>query len=55
MALYIQLKDSFEPCHEKTKFLPMSRSYCEADQRLFRYTDSTISLLLKLQARSVCV
>ena len=47
---------------EKTVFLPMRKqrrrsasqySNCEADQRLcFRYTDSTISLLLKSELSS---
>ena len=47
---------SNEPRHKKTGFLSMRkqrRSYCEADQRLcFRYTDSTLSLLIKSEISS---
>ena len=51
---------SNEPRHKKTGFLPMRkqrrrslRSNCEADQRLcFRYTDSTLSLLIKSEISS---
>ena len=52
----------YELHREKTRFLPMRKqrrrsdqlcSYCTADQRLcFRYTDSTISLLLKSEVSS---
>ena len=39
-----------EPRPEKTGFLPMLRSYCEAYQCLyFHYTDSTILLLSKFE------
>ena len=47
---------SNEPRHKKTGFLPMRkqrRRHCEADQRLcFRYTDSTLSLLIKSEISS---
>ena len=42
-----------EPGHNKTRFLPMQKQRCRSavqlpDQRLcFRYTDSTIPLLVK--------
>ena len=52
---------SNEPRHEKTVFFCLCenkgadklRSNCEADQRLcFRYTDSTLSLLIKSEISS---
>ena len=47
---------SNEPRHKKTGFLPMRKqrkTNCEADQRLcFRYTDSTLSLLIKSEISS---
>ena len=47
----------YEPHREKTRFLPMRkqrrRCNCEAHQRLcFRYTDSTVPLLLKSEISS---
>ena len=61
---YYPLEKSYiiiEPRHEKTGFCiyknkgaDQLRSNCEADQRLcFRYTNSTISLLLKSEISSV--
>ena len=44
---------SFEPLHEKNRFLPR-RKKCTADQHLcFRHTDSTIPLLLTSKVSSV--
>ena len=52
---------SYEPHHEKTRFVHMRKkgvdqrcSHCTADQRFcFRYADSTIPLLLRIEISSL--